>query len=260
MHLNSLESSIGRLSRCLRFAKNSKEVMSMRSPTPIILQAEPEPLEIDPGRTTVIVVDMQNAFISKGGYADLCGRDIPSRQRIIAPINEIADTARATSWKVIYTLQQHSPDLRELGGPNSSRWYKSRAAREYREHPELREKLLARGTWGAEIVEELKPQEGDIVVEKARFSAFFETNLDSILKTFDAKYLVFVGVTTNCCVEATIRDADNRGYFAILVSDATAPNGPQSVQEASIFNIKTFFGWVTTTKDILHVMRYSLVK
>ena len=222
---------------------------------PFLLQAEPEPLEIDLSRTAVIVVDMQNAFVSKGGMADLCGRDIPSRQKIIAPINEIANAARVKGCKVIYTVHQYSADLRETGGPNSSRWYKSRAVRDYLEHPELRDKLLTRSTWGADIVEELKPQERDIVVEKARHNAFFETNLDTILKTYNIKYLVVAGVTTNCCVEATIRDADNCGYFAILVSDATHHNGPGFVREASIFNIKNFFGWVTTSENILKAMQ-----
>lgn len=127
----------------------------------------------------------------------------------------------------------------------------------YREHPEWQDKLLTRGTWGAEIVEELKPQEDDIVIEKRRYSAFFGTNLDTILKTNSVKYLVLVGVATNICVEATIRDAYYHDYFSILVSDAAANSGPQFMQEATIFNVTRNYGWVATTENILKAMQSS---
>lgn len=219
-----------------------------------MLEAQPEPLEIDLRRTAVIVVDMQNGFVSKGSMSDMWGRDIPARQKLIAPISQIADAARAKRCKVIYTVHQYSADLRETGGPGSVTWHKSMSVRGYREHPEWRDKYLLRGTWGAAIVTELQPQEGDIVVEKARYSAFFETNLDTILKTYNAKYLIFVGVATNNCVESTIRDANYRGYFPILVSDATGASGPSFMQEATIYNTMSYLGWVTTTDNIIKAL------
>ncbi len=230
-------------------------VASVTTAAPVLLQAEPESLEIDLKSTAIVIVDMQNAFISKGGMSDLWGRDIQTRNAIIAPINGIADTARAKGCKVIYTVHQYSSDLRETGGPNLSVWYKSQSVRDYREHPEWRDKLLARGTWGADVVKELKPQVSDIIVEKARYSAFFETNLDSILKTYNIRYLVFVGVATNNCVEASIRDANYRGYFPVLVSDATAASGPPFMQDATITNVKLYLGWVTTSEHIIRAMQ-----
>ena len=223
----------------------------------VILQAEPRPLEIDLARTGVIVVDMQNAFVGKGGMFDLWGFDVPSNRKVIEPIRKISTAARARGCRVIYIAHRYSPDFREAGNPLSANRYKSRSINDYHEHPEWREKFIVRGTWGADIVDELAPLEGEILVEKPRYSAFYQTNLDTILGTFNLKYLVFTGVATNMCVEASIRDAYNLEYFPILVSDATMNSGPPFVQEATIFNVKTNLGWVTTSDNIINLMSYE---
>lgn len=221
---------------------------------PIMLEAEPEPLEIDRQRSAVIVIDMQNAFVSKGGMFDLWRFDISGGQKIIGPIKKITSAAQAKGCKVVYLAQRYSPDLHDSGGLGSPNWYKEGSLASYREQPEWRDKLLIRGTWGADIVKELKPQEGDILVEKPRYSAFFQTNLDIILKTYNIKYLVFVGIATNICVEASIRDAFYLEYFPILISDAVVNNGPAFTQEATIFNVKCVYGWVTTTENLVKAM------
>lgn len=217
---------------------------------PFLLQAEPEPLEIDLQRTAVIVIDMQNAFVKKGGMYDLWGRDISNIPKIIAPIKKITSTARTKGIKVIYVAHHHSPDFHDSGGPNSPNWHK-RALTDYREHPEWRDKLHFSGRWGAEIIAELEPQQDDILIIKPRYSAFFGTHLDMVLKTYSIKFLVFTGIATNICVEGAIRDAFNRDYFSILVSDATMNTGPSFMQEAAMFNVKICFGWVTNTENIM---------
>lgn len=218
-----------------------------------MLEAEPEPLQLDLQRTAVVIIDMQNTFVNKGGMFDLSGQDISRSQRIIAPIKKISSAARARGLKVIYVVHQFSPDLRETGGPNSGYWY-SQHVRMYREHPEWKDKFILSGTWGAEIIEELKPQEDEIVVAKPKFSAFFGTDLDTTLNTFNIKYLAFVGIATNICVEATIRDACYLGYFPILITDAAENVGPPYTQEATIYNIKLCFGWVSTTDNLTKVL------
>ncbi len=231
--------------------------MPSRTPAlaPVLLQAEPEPLQIDRARTAVVVIDMQNAFASKGGIVDVTGKaDVTTSQKIIPNIKKLNSAARARGCKVIYVAERWPRDLSNTGGPDSPNWYHSMLTN-YREHPEWRDKTLVRGTWGAAIVDELKPQEGDIEVEKAKPSAFFETNLDTILKTYNIKYLVFTGTATNMCVEASLRDAYYRGYFAILASDATSNAGPPFTQDATIFNVKLVLGWVTTTENILKAMQ-----
>ena len=216
------------------------------------LPAEPEPLEIDPQRTAVVVVDMQNAFVSKGGLFDLRGFDIKPSQRIVPSIRQICDAARRRAMKVIYIAHVLSPDLREVG-PDSSFWYKS--VKLFRENPHWHDKFVIRGTWGAQVIESLEPADGDLLVEKPRFSGFYGTNLDGILQTYGIKYLLFVGCATNICVEAAVRDAANLGYFPVVVSDATANNGPPFMQEAALFNVRLCFGWVSATGNVLQLLQ-----
>jgi len=197
---------------------------------------------------------MQNAFVSRGGMLDSWGQDISRGQRIIEPIKRINRAARANGCKVIYTVSRYSPDLHETGGPNSPSWHRNKNLVTYRECPEMRDKLTVRGTWGADIVDELKAQEGDIVVEKQKYSAFFGTNLNIILKTCNIKYLIFTGVATNICVEATLRDAYYLEYFPILISDACANVGPPFTQDATIFNIKFNHGWVTDAENVIRAL------
>lgn len=224
------------------------------SPGLITLKADPRPLQIDLTKMAVIVIDMQNAFVSKGGMFDLSGEDITRGQRIIEPIKRIIRAARAMGIRVIYVVHHYSPDLHEAGGTDSGYWYSPHLSK-YREDPEWKDKFIISGTWGAEITKELEPREDELVVVKPRYSAFFGTNLDAILKSINIKYLAFVGVATNICVEAAIRDACYLDYFPILISDATASAGPAFTQEATTFNVKLCFGWVTTTENLLDTLK-----
>ncbi|MFC1867493.1 cysteine hydrolase family protein [Thermodesulfobacteriota bacterium] len=215
------------------------------------LAAEPEALEFDLSHSAIVVVDMQNAFVNQGGMFDLRGFDISPSQQIIDPIGKILDAARKRRLKVIYIVHVLSPDLHEVGSSDPF-WYKS--VKIYRETPEWADKFIIRDTWGVKIIDALKPQDSDIIIEKPRFSAFFGTNFDIILKSLDVKNLFFTGCATNICVEASIRDAANLGYFPVLVSDATVNNGPPFMQEATIFNVKLCFGWVTDTDSLLKTL------
>lgn len=223
----------------------------------VMLETDPEPLEIDLKRTALIVIDMQNAFVKKGGMLDLWGYDIAPCQKIVDPIKKIISATRANGMKIIYTVHQYSPDLRESGGPDLSIWYKASTITDLRKHPEWRDKLQIRGTWGADIIEELKPQEVDIVLEKHRYSAFYQTNLDTILKTFDLKYLLFTGIATNICVEASIRDAFYNGYFPILIPNACANVGPPFTQDATVFNVTLCYGWVISTENLIKSLKQA---
>lgn len=216
----------------------------------VLLEAEPRPLEIDLRKTAVIVVDMQNTFCRKGGILDLIGLDITSSQRAVEQAVRVNAAARARGVRVIYVVHYYSPDLREAGGPNSGNWHTSGMIN-LRKHPEWRDRHFIKGTWGAEIVEELKPREEEIVVSKPRFSGFFGTDLDTILRSLEVKYLAFTGVDTAICVESTIRDASYLDYFPILVADATASAGPSFTQQAAVFNVKRCFGWVTSTENLI---------
>ena len=221
----------------------------------VTLEAQPDEIKIDLSKTAVIVVDMQNAFARKGGYFDFVGFDISATEKIIGRCQEIINAGREKGIKVIYLQMGYSADLSDSGGPSSPSYRKSRALTLIKDRPELKDRFHIYGTWGAEIIDELKPQPGDVIVKKQKHDGFIGTNLDIILKTFEIKYLLFIGTATNICVESTLRHAFSFGYFPILISDATSPVGPSFIQDATIFNIQSTFGWVTTSEKLLSAMR-----
>ncbi len=221
----------------------------------ITVKAEPQPILVDLARTALLVVDMQNAFAHKGGYFDLVGLDITPIQRIIEPCREIINLAHATGIRIIYLQMGCSQDLSDKGSPDAPSSVKSRVLSMMKEHPEWKDKFYIYGTWGAEIIEELRPGEGDIVVKKQKHDGFIGTNLDIILRTLGARYLFFVGAATNICVESTLRHAFSLDYFPILVSDAVSQMGSNITQDATILNVQSTFGWVTNAEDLVHAIR-----
>ncbi len=236
-----------------RVVRNVPEAASIN--TKKLLQAEPEPLEIDIQKTAIMVIDMQNTFVCKGGLFDQRGLDVSVFEETIKTINKLTTAARSKDIKVIYIVHRMSADLRETGGPDTGYWHKMKGpfALE-RGDTGTRNDLNIRGTWGAEIAKGLELQEGDIVVEKPKYSAFYGTDLDTVLKTFNIKYIAFVGTATNICVEASLRDALNLGYFCILVSDATIARTP-FMQEATINNVKYVYGWVTSSENMMKAFK-----
>jgi ureidoacrylate peracid hydrolase len=221
----------------------------------VILQAEPKPIEIDFLKTAVLVVDMQNAFVRRGGYLDQLGIDISATEKIIEPCRKIVNSAREKGIKVIYLQMAYSTDLLDKGGSESPVLYKSRGLAFIEQYPEMKDRIYIHGTWGADIIEELKQQPGDIVIRKQKYDGFIGTNLNTVLKTGNIKYPIFIGTATNICVETTLRHAFSLDYFPILVSDAVSQLGPAITQEATIYNVRTTFGWVTTSEEFLKIMR-----
>ena len=212
------------------------------------LEAQPEALLIRPQETALIVVDMQNAYASKGGYLDLAGFDVSGAAAAIEKTQQACAAARAAGVTVIYFQNGWDPDYVEAGGPGSPNFHKSNALKTMRAKPELQGKLLAKGGWDYELVQELQPQAGDIVVPKPRYSAFYNTNLDSLLRSRGIRSLVFTGVATNVCVESTLRDGFFLEYFGVVLHDACHHAGPDFVQKASLYNIEKFFGWVSSVE------------
>jgi ureidoacrylate peracid hydrolase len=215
----------------------------------ITLPARPEPLRLKPSETAVIVVDMQNAYASEGGYIDIAGFDISGAPLAISRTKTVLDAARAAGLTVIFFQNGWDKDYKEAGTPGSPNWHKSNALKTMRARPELAGTLLAKGTWDYAIVDELTPKDGDIVVPKPRYSGFFNTNIDSLLRARGIRNLVFTGIATNVCVESSLRDAFHLEYFCVVLDDAVHHAGPDFVKKAALFNIETFFGWVSTTAD-----------
>ena len=215
----------------------------------VTLPARPEPLRLAVDETAVVAVDMQNAYASPNGYLDLAGFDIAGAKAAITSIKGVLDVAREAHVPVIYFQNGWDPNYVEAGGPGSPNWHKSNALKTMRKRPELQGTLLAKGGWDYALVDELKPQPGDIIVPKTRYSGFFNSQFDSILRARGIRNLIFCGIATNVCVESTLRDGFHLEYFGVMLEDATHQAGPDYLQKASVFNIETFFGWVSTSGD-----------
>jgi ureidoacrylate peracid hydrolase len=215
----------------------------------IMLLARPEPIPVSVSQTAVIVIDMQNAYASPGGYLDLAGFDISGSRKVIDNTVGVLEVARRAGMTVIYFQNGWDPNYVEAGGPGSPNYHKSNALKTMRKRPELQGSLLAKGTWDYDLVDELKPQPGDIVLPKSRYSGFYNSQLDSVLRSRGIRNLVFVGIATNVCVESTLRDGFFLEYFGVVLEDATHQAGPDFVQKAALFNIETFFGWVSNVAD-----------
>jgi ureidoacrylate peracid hydrolase len=215
----------------------------------LTLPARPEPLRLTAAETAVVVIDMQNAYASPGGYVDLAGFDVGGAASVIGRIATVLDTARSAGVQVIYLQNGWDADYAEAGGPGSPNWHKSNALKTMRARPELTGQLLARGGWDYELVDALKPLPGDITLHKTRYSAFFNSQLDSVLRARGIRTIVFVGIASNVCVESTLRDGFHLEYFGVMLEDATHHLGPDYVRDATIYNVEKFFGWVSTVAD-----------
>jgi ureidoacrylate peracid hydrolase len=220
-----------------------------------VVPAEPEAITLDTDRTAVIVVDMQHAFCSKGGMLDCLGALNSERaERTIAGDRRVLEAARRRGIKIIYLRMTYSPDLSDAGGPDSPNYYKESGRAAMARNPELAGKFLTRGGWDWQIIDELKPRSGDTIVNKTRYDGFYKTDLDKILKQANIKYLVFLGIATNVCVESTLRDAYFHDYFPLLVSDGCGNVGPDSIQDATVWNVRSFFGWVATSDNLIKAL------
>jgi ureidoacrylate peracid hydrolase len=217
----------------------------------ISLDVRPEPIEIDLHRTAVIVVDMQNGFVSKGGMFDHLGIDISGAGSVIEKNRKIIKAARDAGCKIVFLKMSYDPDYSNSGGPESPNWHKETGLVSMRNSPEIWGRFVTRGSWDEEICPELEVLPGDMVVRKQRYSGFAGTNLDILLKAYNIKYCIYTGVATNVCVESTLRDGFFLEYWPILVSDAVNNAGPEFTQEATLWNVENLFGWVIDSRKLL---------
>lgn len=206
----------------------------------VTLPARPEAIALPPAQSALIVVDMQNAYASQGGYLDLAGFDVSATQPVIARIHQAVTAARAAGMQIIWFQNGWDNQYVEAGDAGSPNFHKSNALKTMRQRPELHGTLLAKGGWDYALVDELVPQAGDIVLPKPRYSGFFNTPLDSMLRSRGIRHLVFTGIATNVCVESTLRDGFFLEYFGVVLADATHQAGPSFAQQAALFNIETF--------------------
>lgn len=245
--------------------ENSKFSFAPRSSNEknnIYIMAKPDSIAIEIERTAVIVVDMENDFGSKGGMFDRAGIDISMIQRAINPTANVLAAARKAGIKIIYLKMGYQKDLSDLGSeesPNRVRHLQFMHVGDTMTAPDgSKSRILIRDSWGTDIVPELKPETTDIIIYKTRFSGFYKTELDSILRKLNKQYLIITGCTTSICVESTVRDAMFRDYSSIVLEDCTAEpigyNLPRSNHDASLLAIQTLLGWVSSSNDFIKAL------
>lgn len=216
----------------------------------VTINAAPEPITINVSTTALVVVDMQNAYLSKGGYLDVVGFDVSGSTEVIDRAASVLATARAAGIFVVHLQNGFDADQLEAGGPTAPVWHKSNALKYMRANPSKIGTLITQGTWDHEFVEAMRPQKGESVVAKARYSGFAGTNLEQLLRSRGIDTVLLVGVNTNVCVESTLRDAYHREFFALMVSDATLQAGPNFIFDATVFNVNRFFGWTALAAEV----------
>jgi ureidoacrylate peracid hydrolase len=225
---------------------------------PISVGSEPEPINIDPSTTALVVVDMQNAYLSQGGYLDRVGFDVSTSGPVIDKAARVLAAARTAGLFVVHLQNGFDALQTQAGGPNAPVWHKSNALKYMRANPSARGTLITYGTWDYEIVDALKPAAGEAIVPKARYSGFAGTNLEQLLRARGITTLLLVGVNTNVCVEATLRDAYHREFFAVMVPDATLQAGPDFIFDATVFNVQRFFGWTASSEAVAQALMGSV--
>ncbi|HEX6242045.1 MAG TPA: isochorismatase family cysteine hydrolase [Polyangiales bacterium] len=216
------------------------------------IDAEPEPIAIDPQKTAVVVIDMQRDFLLPGGFGASLGNDVSLLSAAIEPIRRLLSAAREKGILVIHTREGHRPDLSDA----------PRAKLE-RGAPSLRigapgpmGRILIRGEAGHDIIPELYPIAGEPVIDKPGKGAFYATDLGSILQHRGIESLIVCGVTTEVCVHTTVREANDRGYRCIVPGDCCGSYFPE-FHEMGLKMIKAqggIFGWVTTSARLLSAL------
>ena len=214
--------------------------------------AEPGPIAVDWGTTALVIIDMQRDFMEPGGFGETLGNDVSQLASAVAPIAAVLKAARETGMMVVHTREGHLPDLSDAPLAKIERGAPSLRIGD----PGPMGRILIRGEAGHDIIPALYPVEGEIVIDKPGKGAFYATTLGADLKARDIDTLLVCGVTTEVCVNTTVREANDRGYRCIVISDGCASYFPE-FHEMGLKMIKAqggIFGWVSDSAAVLEAM------
>lgn len=217
------------------------------------IDAEPYAFELEPAKTALLIIDMQRDFLEPGGFGEMLGNDVSQLRRTIEPNKALLAAFRAAGLTVIHTREGHRPDLSDLPPAKKVRGHGKTTIGDV--GPMGR--ILVRGEPGQDIIAELYPLPSEPVIDKPGKGAFFATDLHAILQNLGITQLVVTGVTTEVCVNTTVREANDRGYDCLVPSDCVGSYFPE-FQEMGLKMIKAqggIFGWVSHSDKILAALK-----
>ncbi|MFD3594419.1 cysteine hydrolase family protein, partial [Nocardia sp. NPDC058640] len=203
----------------------------------------------DPATTALVIIDMQRDFLLPGGFGESLGNDVTLLREVIEPLTELLACARAADITVIHTREGHLPDLSDCPPAKLRRGNPSQRIGD----PGRFGRILIRGEYGHDIVDELAPITGETVIDKPGKGAFYATELADVLQQNSIATLLVAGVTTEVCVHTTVREANDRGYECVVVADCVGSYFPefQRVGLAMIAAQGAIFGWVADSADVI---------
>ncbi len=216
------------------------------------VSAEPYDFTFDPATTALLIIDMQRDFVDRGGFGELLGNDVAPLRQVIAPIQRVLAAWRARGLFAIHTREGHRPDLSDC--PPAKRARGNLAVGIGDQGPLGR--VLVRGEGGHDIVDELRPLPGEPVVDKPGKGSFYATDLAGILASRRIYSLIVTGVTTEVCVHTTVREANDRGFECLVLSDCVGSYFPE-FQSAALKMIAAqggIFGWVAHSDQLLNAL------
>jgi nicotinamidase-related amidase len=215
--------------------------------------AEPEPIPLDWSRTALVIIDMQRDFMEPGGFGETLGNDVSRLATAVKPIASLLAVAREKEMLVVHTREGHLPDLSDAPPAKVERGAPSLRIGD----PGPMGRILIRGEPGHDIIPDLYPLPGEVVIDKPGKGAFYATELGDTLQRFGIENLLVCGVTTEVCVNTTVREANDRGYRCVVISDACASYFPE-FHDMGLKMIKAqggIFGWVADSAAVLKAMK-----
>jgi len=218
---------------------------------PVALAAQPQSVVIDAQRSALVIVDMQNDFCSRGGYLDYRGIDVTPDRAPIRPLQALVPVLRAHAIPIVWLNWGVRKDLLNIPPSLLHAHTHDGSGAGLGEAIPGGARILVQGSWGAQIVDELDPGDQDIHVTKHRFSGFWDTELDSVLRNMGVRTLLFAGVNADQCVMTTLEDASFLGYDVLMLRDCVATTSPDYCMQATEYNVKLLFGFMTDSASLI---------